>query len=59
MYLYFQPSRELAEQTYTQINKFKKFMDKPKIRDILVIGGINIKEQIAGLNAGVSIVLLV
>lgn len=52
-----EPSRELAEQTYTQISKFKKHMDKPKIRDLLVIGGINIKEQISGLNAGVDIVV--
>lgn len=49
-----QPSRELAEQTYNQINKFKKYLESPNISVLLVVGGINIRDQIAALNAGVS-----
>ncbi|CAH0554042.1 unnamed protein product [Brassicogethes aeneus] len=44
-----EPSRELAEQTYNQIRNFKKFLESPKIRDLLVIGGVNVKEQISFL----------
>ncbi|PSN32349.1 ATP-dependent RNA helicase Ddx1 [Blattella germanica] len=52
-----EPSRELAEQTFNQIVKFKKFIENPQIRDLLVIGGVNVKEQISALNAGVDIVV--
>lgn len=53
-----QPSRELAEQTYNQIKKFNKYLDSPKIRELLVIGGVNIKDQINTLqNCGVDIVV--
>lgn len=46
MFYPFQPSRELAEQTSNQIKLFKKYLESPKIRELLVIGGVNIKEQI-------------
>lgn len=52
-----QPSRELAEQTCTQITKFKKYLENPKIRELLVVGGINVKDQINALNAGIDIVV--
>lgn len=52
--LWFQPSRELAEQTYDQIAKFKKYITNPELSVLLVIGGANIKDQISALNAGVS-----
>ncbi|XP_011173461.1 ATP-dependent RNA helicase Ddx1 [Solenopsis invicta] len=52
-----EPSRELAEQTYNQIQKFKTFLKDPTIRELLVIGGVNVKEQIAVLNSGVDIVV--
>ncbi|RZF40737.1 hypothetical protein LSTR_LSTR014356 [Laodelphax striatellus] len=52
-----EPSRELAEQTYNQIVKFKKFIEQPSIKDLLVIGGVNIKDQISVLNSGVDIVV--
>ncbi|XP_070166174.1 ATP-dependent RNA helicase Ddx1 [Polyergus mexicanus] len=52
-----EPSRELAEQTYNQIQKFKIHLKNPTIRELLVIGGINVKEQIATLNLGVDIVV--
>lgn len=52
-----EPSRELAEQTYNQIQKFKTHLKDPTIRELLVIGGVNVKEQIAVLNSGVDIVV--
>ncbi|XP_049763744.1 ATP-dependent RNA helicase Ddx1 [Schistocerca cancellata] len=52
-----EPSRELAEQTYNQIIKFKKYLENPKVRELLVIGGVNVKDQIAALMAGVDIVV--
>lgn len=78
-----EPSRELAEQTYNQIQKvnenlnkfchrdcicdinkmtlsffqFKIHLKNPTIRELLVIGGVNVKEQIAILNSGVDIVV--
>ena len=53
-FINFQPSRELAEQTFNQIVKFKKHLDNPEVRELLVIGGVNVKDQIGALNAGVS-----
>lgn len=44
-----EPSRELAEQTSNQIKLFKKYIENPSIRDLLVIGGVNVKEQISVL----------
>lgn len=48
-----EPSRELAEQTASQIAKFKKYIESPKVKELLVIGGVNVKEQIASLQSGV------
>lgn len=52
-----EPSRELAEQTFNQIQKFKKHLENPKIRELLVIGGTNVKDQISALNSGIDIVV--
>ncbi|KAJ8923936.1 hypothetical protein NQ315_006712 [Exocentrus adspersus] len=53
-----EPSRELAEQTSNQIKKFKKYLEDPAIRELLVIGGINVKEQISHLqNIGADIIV--
>lgn len=52
-----EPSRELAEQTYNQIQKFKTHVKNPTVRELLVIGGVSVKEQIAILNSGVDIVV--
>ncbi|CAL8141912.1 unnamed protein product [Orchesella dallaii] len=52
-----EPSRELAEQTLTQIQKFKKFLDSPTVKELLVIGGVPAKDQVAALNQGVDIVV--
>lgn len=56
-YFFVKPSRELAEQTCTQITKLKKHLENPKIRELLVVGGINVKDQINALNSGVDIVV--
>lgn len=55
--MHLQPSRELAEQTLNQIQKLKKYLDAPNIRELLVIGGIAVREQIEVLNRGVDIVV--
>ena len=52
-----EPSRELAEQTRDQISLFKKHLNNPKIRDTLLIGGVNAKDQLKDLAAGVEIVV--
>ncbi|CAH0384139.1 unnamed protein product [Bemisia tabaci] len=52
-----EPSRELAEQTYNQIEKFKKYVEDPKINALLIIGGVSVKEQMAQLSSGVDIVV--
>lgn len=52
-----EPSRELAEQTLNQIVKFKKFLKDPLIRELLIIGGVNVREQLAVLQQGVDILV--
>lgn len=52
-----EPSRELAEQTLNQIIKFKKFLKDPLIRELLIIGGVNVREQLAVLQQGVDILV--
>ncbi|XP_063839846.1 ATP-dependent RNA helicase Ddx1-like [Scylla paramamosain] len=51
-----EPSRELAEQTLKQVQLFRKHLENPLVRDLLVVGGIPVKDQIAALNKGVDIV---
>ncbi|GAB1597636.1 ATP-dependent RNA helicase DDX1-like [Argonauta hians] len=52
-----EPSRELAEQTFTQIVKFKKHMSEPNLRELLIIGGVSSKDQCDKLEQGVDIVV--
>lgn len=52
-----EPSRELAEQTYNQIEKFRTYIKDPIVKQLLVIGGVSAKEQISSLNIGVDIVV--
>ncbi|ELU11795.1 hypothetical protein CAPTEDRAFT_169026 [Capitella teleta] len=52
-----EPSRELAEQTYTQVQKFNKHLTNPKIRELLVMGGSSAKDQVEALMNGVEIVV--
>ncbi|XP_059141083.1 ATP-dependent RNA helicase DDX1-like isoform X2 [Physella acuta] len=52
-----EPSRELAEQTLNQIQKFKKHLSDPEVKELLIIGGVNVKEQTDILAKGVDIVV--
>lgn len=52
-----EPSRELAEQTLKQITKFKKYLKDPIIKEALLIGGVNVKDQLAELKSGVDIIV--
>lgn len=51
-----EPSRELAEQTLQCLVKFKNYLEGD-IKLLLVVGGVNIREQIAQLEAGVDIIV--
>ncbi|PVD20486.1 hypothetical protein C0Q70_18642 [Pomacea canaliculata] len=52
-----EPSRELAEQTCVQLQKFKKHLKNPTVRDLLIIGGVAAREQVDALEKGVDIVV--
>lgn len=52
-----EPSRELAEQTLTQITKFKKYLKDPLVKELLLIGGTSVKEQMNTLQTGVDIIV--
>ncbi|XP_014221079.1 ATP-dependent RNA helicase Ddx1 [Trichogramma pretiosum] len=52
-----EPSRELAEQTCSQIEKCNKYIQDPPVSVLLVVGGISIKDQINQLGRGVDIVV--
>jgi ATP-dependent RNA helicase DDX1 len=51
-----EPSRELAEQTFQQLEKFKKYL-QPSLRAYLLIGGESSKVQITELQRGVDIIV--
>ncbi|XP_006006210.1 ATP-dependent RNA helicase DDX1 [Latimeria chalumnae] len=55
--LIIEPSRELAEQTLNNVKQFKKNVENPKLRELLIIGGVAAKEQLAVLESGVDIVV--
>ena len=52
-----EPSRELAEQTLNQLQMFKKHLEQPLVKELLVVGGVRAQDQIAALKAGVDIVV--
>lgn len=52
-----EPSRELAEQTFNEIKKFKKYLKEPQVMDMLIVGGYSVKDQIAALSSGVDIIV--
>ncbi|XP_017863902.1 PREDICTED: ATP-dependent RNA helicase Ddx1 [Drosophila arizonae] len=52
-----EPSRELAEQTYNQIEKLKRYVTDPDVRPLLLIGGVRLEEQKAELQKGIHIVV--
>lgn len=51
-----EPSRELAQQTHDQVSKFRKYLPSPQVKEVLLIGGENVKTQVQMLNEGVDIV---
>jgi len=55
--LIIEPSRELAEQTYQQIKLFKAHLGAPNVRELLVVGGMKVDDQVRALEAGVDIVV--
>ncbi|XP_048386374.1 ATP-dependent RNA helicase DDX1 [Stegostoma tigrinum] len=55
--LIIEPSRELAEQTLNNVKQFKKNISNPKLRELLIIGGVSAKDQLAVLEQGVDIVV--
>ncbi|XP_053565637.1 ATP-dependent RNA helicase DDX1 [Bombina bombina] len=55
--LIIEPSRELAEQTLNNVKQFKKYVDNPKLRELLIIGGVAAKDQLSILESGVDIVV--
>eukprot|EP00064_Thunnus_orientalis_P016415 superscaffoldBa00003253_g16480 len=55
--LIIEPSKELAEQTLNNVKQFKRYVDNPKLRELLVIGGVAAKEQLAALEQGIDIVV--
>jgi len=57
MQWFLQPSRELAEQTLNQLRMFKKHLEQPLVKELLVVGGAAAKDQVAALRDGVDIVV--
>lgn len=55
--LIIEPSRELAEQTLNNVKQFKKHVTDPKLRELLIIGGVAAKDQLSVLEQGVDIVV--
>ena len=47
----------MAEQTYEQIKLFKKHLGAPNVRELLVVGGMKVGDQVKALEAGVDIVV--
>ncbi|XP_066290913.1 ATP-dependent RNA helicase DDX1-like isoform X1 [Branchiostoma lanceolatum] len=55
--LIIEPSRELAEQTLNNVKMFKKHINDPPIRELLIIGGVPVRDQLQILDSGVDIVV--
>jgi ATP-dependent RNA helicase DDX1 len=52
-----EPTRELAQQVYNEISKFKGYLNEPKISHALFIGGVDTRDMIRQLKEGVNIVV--
>lgn len=52
-----EPSRELAEQTAQQLYRFGRHLKQPAVRQLLLVGGVNVRDQLAALAQGVDIVV--
>lgn len=55
--LIIEPSKELAEQTFREIQNFKKNITNLKINEALIVGGYPLKEQTRQIENGVDIVV--
>ena len=55
--LILEPSKELAEQTLAQIQAFKKHLNTPNVKELLIVGGVPIKDQLASLENGADIIV--
>lgn len=55
--LVIEPSKELAEQTLKQIEAFKRNLTNISIKEVLIVGGIPVKDQMAALDRGCDIVV--
>ncbi|KAJ8302960.1 hypothetical protein KUTeg_019356 [Tegillarca granosa] len=44
-------------ETFTQIQKFKVHLSNPSIRELLIIGGVNVKDQVDALQRGIDVVV--
>ncbi|XP_028392095.1 ATP-dependent RNA helicase DDX1-like [Dendronephthya gigantea] len=51
-----EPSRELAQQTHSNITLFKKHLPSPSIKEVVLIGGEKVKDQIRLLQEGVDVI---
>jgi len=52
-----EPSKDLAEQVNQNIEEFVRYLDSPKLKSLLLVGGDNIKEQQKSLKDGVDILV--
>jgi len=55
MCMILEPTRELAEQTYKCMTRFNKYLDDPPLRCVLLVGGMDEREQLQALEQGVDI----
>lgn len=54
-----EPSIELAEQTHKQLVLFQKYLTTkwPRVKEMLLVGGTKVREQLQGLQEGVDIIV--
>ena len=52
-----EPTKELAEQVFEEINKFRKYLDHPQVSPMLCIGGEENRKLLQQLRRGVDIVV--
>ncbi len=50
-----EPSRDLAEQTYRCLLDYKKYMPAPTLEAVLLVGGVDLRENIKALQGGAHI----
>ena len=52
-----EPSRDLAQQTFDELERFSKYLPEPGLRKLVIVGGQNSREQEQALDAGVDIIV--